>query len=64
MDKICLIKKVIPRQSIYSNLKAKLSYVSCINSRVLVIYPCLLEFMFTYGELYDKCRLVIYGPLA
>ena len=64
MDRMCLIKKVIRRGEIYSNLKTKFSYVCSIDSCVLIIHPYLLVFMFTYGELYDKGRWVIYGPLT
>jgi len=64
MDRICLIKKVIPRGEIYSYFKTKFPYVCSINSCVLIIHPYLLIFMFTYGEVYDKGRWVIYGPLT
>lgn len=64
MDRICLIKKVIPLGEIYSYFKTKFSYVCIINSCVLIIHPYLLVFMFTYGEVYDKGRWVIYGPLT
>lgn len=47
MDRICLIKKVISRGEIYSNLKTKFSYVCSIDSCVLIIHPYLLVFMFT-----------------
>jgi hypothetical protein len=63
MDKICLIKKVILRGEIYSNLKTWFLYECSINSCVLKTHPCLLVFVFTYGELYDKGRWVIHGPL-
>lgn len=64
MDRICLIKKVIHSGEIYSNLKTKFAYVYSIDSCVLIIHPYLLVFMFTYGELYDKGRWVMYGPLT